>query len=234
MSYLTRTLWLSTLFIFTFCGGNHVQKYAWQDSKGFQYLTVEYKGHFSAESISPNKPGFAFLPVEASPFLAREGYAQKTFQVVRFLGEARPQALIKPIVYLIGETHIGKSQIRVAKELKRLIETHRIDAILLEQPEDKKFNWELFKPLTQNPRRALVALQRRMLRDSKGSFNYNYGRYDKYFTNVKDNASFKKAIMSVAKIYGIPTAKRLIDSLTRQSRHIKNDYKRYKDGKYIS
>src|SRR5437899_1462345 len=47
----------------------------------------------------------------------------------------------RPTIYLIGETHLGKSQIEVAKIATQAFKEHEIDAVFLEQPDTLKFDW---------------------------------------------------------------------------------------------
>ncbi|MDQ3280175.1 MAG: hypothetical protein M3Q69_02040 [Acidobacteriota bacterium] len=73
----------------------------------------------------------------------------------------------KPIVHVLGEAHIGGSQISVAQVLCKLLREHEIDALLVEQAENTRFN----PPRPADGKEAedrIAALQYALVRLSSG------------------------------------------------------------------
>src|SRR5436309_15877184 len=62
----------------------------------------------------------------------------------------------KPTIYVLGETHLGKGQIDVARIATEAFKEHEIDAVFVEQPDTLKFDWSPYQRL-QGSRDAAIA-----------------------------------------------------------------------------
>lgn len=63
-------------------------------------------------------------------------------------------------VYLIGERHVGQQQIAVAQTMVQLINSTKINAVMVEQPDTLSYNWSEYKGLElADTGRTVCALQ---------------------------------------------------------------------------
>ncbi|KJU81628.1 hypothetical protein MBAV_006190 [Candidatus Magnetobacterium bavaricum] len=138
-------------------------------------------------------------------------------------------------IFLIGETHLGKSQKAVAKKIVELINTYEIDAIFIEQPETLKFNWSKYETLSNQPDKAIAALQERMIKDADRPMSLDLGKYQVYFDKAKPKT--KEEIMAVLEQiyvdYGEEGAKEAISMLNKLP-DVSKTNKLYEESKYIS
>jgi len=215
------------------------QVYSWKDLSENRYITI-----IASESINPNNifknNSIAFIPEKKLlPIKIKPDYKAYTYRLVKI---DRTNTSIYSIssnpkvIYLIGETHLGKSQKEVVKILQNLFQKHEIDAVFLEQPDKFQFNWSNYKNLEKEPLKAIKVLEENMINNSEMSFSYNFGIYQKYFDN--GDPSTKDGLMEISnKILedygesGLIEVNRIIEE---QSERVKTSNNIYKNSKYIS
>jgi hypothetical protein len=209
--------------------------YLWQDDSGNSYVTIKSTQPVDPGTIYPQEPEIEFIPVDIEvPLTAEEGFQIKTYRLVQKVKKSSSivEDNYSAIIYIIGETHLGKSQKEVAKIMCNLIKQHEIDAILLEQPDHLSYNWANFQSLEEEPEKALEVLRELMLSDSERKSEYNWGKYEKYFKDeTLDIKEISERIYNDCGNEGIREVKRLIEE---QSGEVKNTFDQYNKSEYVS
>ncbi|KWT83008.1 hypothetical protein [Candidatus Magnetominusculus xianensis] len=213
--------------------------YAWQDDSGQQYVTTQTRDSLAPENIYPGHAEVRLIKVDgtASPLKTKTGYITVTYKLVN------PPVAVYQLaensghrtIYLIGETHLGKSQKAVAKIITDIINTYEIDAIFLEQPESLNYDWSKYKSLEGQPDNAIYALQEQMLIDAEKPMQLDFGKYQKYYDDAKPKT--KEELIAVMKQIvtengeeGLLIVKAALENLTK----IDETHKYYEESKYIS
>ncbi|MBF0338862.1 MAG: hypothetical protein HQL05_13660 [Nitrospirae bacterium] len=213
--------------------------FVWSDVSGQQYVTTQTKEVLAPDKIYPNHPTVKLVKLDGikTPLKDKAGFITATYKLadeteaVYSLSDNGGRRTI----FLIGETHLGKSQKAVAKKIVTLINTYEIDAIFIEQPETLKFNWSEYETLSSQPDKAIAALQERMIKDADRPMSLELGKYKVYFDNAKPKTR-EEVISVVEKIYndhGEEAAKEVISMLNKLP-DVSETNKLYEESKYIS
>jgi hypothetical protein len=247
VSTMTRTLKVTlTAFLITvFVGWSNPRVfsadevfYAWEDASGNRYVTVQSQKAVNPETIYPNHPEIQFIAVDVkSPIRLRPGFQSHTYRFVKQVKTT--YSLVdnneKPVVFLIGETHLGESQEAVAKLACDLIKEYEIDAVLLEQPDHFKFDWSKYKSLEENPKQAIAALQQRMLGDASQRIAIELGKYKKYFDEgVETEEDWMRIQRRIYADFGEAGLKELIQILETQAPEVNSANESYDKSESIS
>ncbi|MBF0416119.1 MAG: hypothetical protein HQL79_10185 [Magnetococcales bacterium] len=186
---------------------DNLRIYHWRGTENQTFITIHAKGRFEPEKFFSGQNGIIADPSHASPPISPpDGFIAYTYELKRVVTASQtllgPRGL--PLVYLIGETHIGKSQISVAKIIMKLIRENEIDAILLEQPDTIQFDWSKYRSLEAQPDKVIAALQAAMLSDSEGFVKSkpNFGIYGQYLNNFKSKEDLEKGLSRLAEEKG--------------------------------
>jgi hypothetical protein len=218
------------------------QAYFWVDDAGMSYLTVQSKDAVSPDGFLPKDSGLTTEAVSVkAPVRERVGFKITTYRLSKPV-QRRFQLIEKdsaPRIFLVGETHLGKSQKQVASVLCRLFREHEIDAVFVEQPDDLKYDWSKFERLADNPRRTIAAMQYRMLADADQILELttlNFGKYDKYFKrgDMTSEDGVKQILMNIFNDYGetgLQEAEKIMD---HQLAIFKASTEAYERSEYIS
>lgn len=100
-----------------------------------------------------------------------------TQRLVQQAANASYPLVSKPTVYVIGETHLGSSQIQVAKVMAAAFDERELDAVFLEQPDELTFDWAPYQSLQSDRERAIAALQQRLLEDAARPTEFRFGKF---------------------------------------------------------
>jgi len=139
----------------------------------------------------------------------------------------------KPVIHLIGETHLGKSQETVARVACGLLSDYEIDAVMLEQPDHLKFDWSPFARLEAQSQGAIAALQHEMLKDAEEMKLVEFGKYEPYLRKLQNRVppnEVQKEIISKHGERGLNEFLDLLKGLEPQAKQ----YKRYEEGRFVS
>ncbi|MEO5334275.1 MAG: hypothetical protein H7839_19855 [Magnetococcus sp. YQC-5] len=218
----------------------------WSDSNNHAMVTIHAQGNVDPTDYFINDKEIIFTRSEILPPIPTpNSFTAHTFQVRKVTNISKSLFGLKnkPVVHLVGETHLGKDQIHVAKIILSLINNREIDAILLEQPETLKFDWSRYKSLENSPDKTIAALQSLMLADAAESekTELNLGNYQKYFNNITNQKSLDDAIKNLFKEHGETEGLKALETLSKEIERIedlnnKNNSveKRYKESRYFS
>src|SRR5260370_41848234 len=105
-----------------------ISKYAWREAPGTVYLAYESAGPITNANIEIADPGLVALPVNVKvPYPAEPGVHTTTYQLHRRAKVAFgvPSSSVSDL--LIGETHLGHSQIEVAPIFTELLGKFDVD-----------------------------------------------------------------------------------------------------------
>lgn len=205
------------------------QAYTWIDDSGNSYLTIQSKNPIPPDAALPKGNTIKAVPANVrAPFRERAGFQTATYQLVSPTQTTLQlnEGPTSPHIYLVGETHLGKSQKEVAEILCKLIREHEIDAIFVEQPDDINYDWSKFKSLAENPRQTIAAVQYRMLSDADKVVappKLNMGKYDKYFKegDITTDEGVKQILMNIYRDHGESGAREAMGLLEKQEAILK-------------
>ena len=145
----------------------NVKIFHW-NSSGESYVTIHSPIVINPVTLFPENLNLSFLPVSVNPPIPTpEKIISKSYRVAQSTTVETPLVKSnKKIIYIIGESHIGDSQKIVAKVITELINEKEIDAILVEQPDNLKLNWNHFRILENNPDLSIANLQNKLLSEA--------------------------------------------------------------------
>ncbi|MGH9759363.1 MAG: hypothetical protein ACREAC_00835, partial [Blastocatellia bacterium] len=225
------------------------QAYAWQDDQGTSYMAIQSRKPISPDQFLPKDAGLYAVPASAkAPVQERAGFQVTTYRLVRPQQSKLPliEGKAAPCIYLLGETHLGKSQKDAGRVLCQLIREHEIDAVFVEQPDDLKYDWSRFEKLAENPSRAIAAVQYRMLSDADKVIEapkFSMGKYERYFKNgdAGSQDGLKQILMNIYRDYGEKGAIDAMNVLKKQDAIFKDleprveaSQQSYNNSEYIS
>ncbi len=149
----------------------HQQKvYSWIDEQNHLLVMIESKTNTNLPNYLSKDEMIRFEIVKDPillPLKKKEGFQYTVYKAqypkkerISFLLSAAP----KPRIFLIGETHLGKSQLEVAEVVCSLIREFEIDAILLEQPDNVNPDFDsYYAQLRTDPERVINTLCYQMI-----------------------------------------------------------------------
>lgn len=170
----------------------------WSEGEGEFLTALGGAVDVAPAKLIENESDFSLVEVAQLPsFLAGTAENAKTYKIKGKRIEASLTAEQEKTVYLIGEAHIGDSQIRVAKALTDLLRDRELDAIMVEQPSDGKIDWSDFAELESRSDQVIANLQAVLLKDSS------------------DYSTTMNAIAPIRKLQESPRGKRWFDFLSK-------------------
>lgn len=140
---------------------------------------------------------------------------------------------VRPMVFVIGETHLGPSQIAVARVMADLFAKEEIDAVLLEQPDMLSFDWQKYKEIQGDPDRTIAAVQQRTIDDASRKVDYDVGRlqvaWDAYLRH-RDTSRLTRDLQR----YGSGAVDELQQQMEAQNHEIEATMGVYNKSEYVS
>jgi hypothetical protein len=140
----------------------------------------------------------------------------------------------KPTIFLIGETHLGKSQIEVAKIATQTFKEHEIDAVFVEQPDTLKFDWTPYTKLRGFRDSAVAAIQQRMLNDANRPTTYDWGKFKPLIDSYQHHKDDQRLSSEIVQKFGAGGMDELTALMDRQKLMIEDTNKLYNNGEYVS
>lgn len=212
--------------------------YAWNDDRENSYITIHSRQTIKPASLFPDHSWLIFQEVNKKIRLkSKPGYRIQTYRLLEERNESSylTDAGKKGMIYLIGESHIGTSQIEVAKIICRLIKEQEIDVVLLEQPENRKFIWNTYRSLERQPEKTIAALQQRMLGDAQRKFSIELGKYQSYFSEDKPKTKeeFEQTLNRIAQDHGRQGMEEAVNIL-KDLPEVGESWSIYNNSKYVS
>ncbi len=219
--------------------------FRWQDAAGTSFITVQSKADVDPKSLFTDVANLEFKAVnQTSPIAIPQGWQSKTYQI--FMTQTVSQKLTptfnQPVIYLIGETHLGPVQKQVARVMSDLIRDKEIDAVFIEQPNDLVYRWDSFKKLENNRTNVLAVLQTEMAKQADEALMKapSFGEFETYFNSLKtDNSpeAVKAVLMRIMQDHGESGLKRAIETIKSRKEAIQKGkviHDNYENGRYIS
>jgi hypothetical protein len=209
-----------------------LHKYAWKDVSGLVYLAVDSTSALPAAGSVAVQPDLVAIPANvAIPSPVHKGFTREVFQLERQRKGSVAIAQSPAIQdFLVGETHLGKSQLKVARTLCRLLRDFEIDAIFVEQPDDLQYDWSHFASLEQNRDQALAALQYRMVQDAQA----DPAPFIPYLKDVKTDADQATAISKIEHDFGPSGPAQFQAAMDTEDRYEKSEYVSATDYLYVA
>ncbi|MBF0339509.1 MAG: hypothetical protein HQL95_00930 [Magnetococcales bacterium] len=219
-----------------------VRAFQWKNSFGNEMLTIHTKEKIHHNELFSNKSEYKFKPTtEKGPLPPPSGWMEETFQVLRT--EVKTKQLLnqsnRPVVYIVGESHLGPVQKTVTQVLVTLINEKEIDAVLLEQPDNLNFGLDRYAEFNNNPDKAIASMQFQLINQAD-AFNIkpkSLGKYSEYFTNVKSEEDVMMALTQINSKFGekgIKEAMSLIQSRLDSIEKLEKLETDYNSSRYIS
>jgi hypothetical protein len=205
-----------------------LHRYIWKDSSGNVFVGFDSNAKLSApESIGP-RSDLTAVPADVSvPSAPLKGLTRQVFQLERQKSVAASITDAGTQDLLVGETHLGMSQLEVARTLCRLLSDFEIDAIFVEQPDDLQYDWAHFQSLEQRRAAALEALQYRMVQDARADL----APFLPYFKDAKTD---EEALSKIEAQFGPSGGARLQAAMETEERYEKSKYVSASDYIYVA
>jgi len=128
--------------------------------------------------------------------------------------------------YVIGETHLGVSQIDVARTLSKVFRDVDVEAVFVEQPDDLAYDWKPYQRLQSDSQAAIAGLQYQMVKDAKADPT----QLQAFLRNVHSDDDLNKALGRLD-----PSArKRFEDAAAAFDRYNKSAYVSATDYFYVA
>jgi hypothetical protein len=203
--------------------------YEWRDASGAVYLVHETDAQGTDDTPKLSDPNVVPVATQiAVPYTTGLKMRARTYRLYHQAKVSFRLPLTANVSdLLIGETHFGPSQIRVARTMTELLRRDEVDAVFVEQPDDLNYDWTKLASLEGDRSGAIAAIQRRMIEDASADIN-------PFIPYLKNASSDQDALAEIQRRLGPSARQNAEAAFATSDRYEKSEYVSAMDYDYVA